>query len=96
LCCHLEGQKIRNAGIDAPETHDHACPEELALGERASERLQELLNAGAITLTSIDRDEDVYGRKLRNAAVNGRDVGDTLISEGLVRPYGGGRRSWCG
>jgi len=27
--------------------------------------------------------------------VDGSDVGDTLISEGLVRAHGGGRRSWC-
>jgi hypothetical protein len=93
---YLEGQKIRIAGIDAPETHDYGCPEELALGERSASRLQELLNGGAVSLSSIDRDEDVYGRKLRNAAVDGRDVGDTLIGEGLAREYAGGRRSWCG
>jgi len=93
---YLEGQKIRIAGIDAPETHDYGCPEELALGDRATERLQQLLNGGAVTLSSIDRDEDVYGRKLREVAVDGNDVGDTLISEGLVRAYGGRRRSWCG
>ena len=58
--------------------------------------MQQLLNGGAVTLSSIDRDEDVYGRKLREVAVDGSDVGDTLISEGLARAYGGGRRSWCG
>ena len=66
------------------------------MGERAASRLQELLNGGAVSLSNIDRDEDVYGRKLRNAAVDGRDVGDTLIGEGLAREYAGGRRSWCG
>ncbi len=92
---YLQGRKIRMAGIDAPETHDYGCAEELALGEQAAERLRGLLNAGPVTLSSIDRDEDVYGRKLRNAAVNGRDAGETLISEGLAREYAGGRRSWC-
>ncbi len=92
---YLEGQKIRIAGIDAPETHDYSCPEELALGEKAAARLEQLLNSGAVSLSSIDRDEDKYGRKLRNAAVNGSDVGDTLVSEGLARAYAGGRRSWC-
>ena len=94
---YLNGDKIRIAGIDAPETHDYACPSELDRGERAASRLQGLLNSGgAVTLTSIDRDEDKYGRKLRNVAVDGTDVGDTLIGEGLVRAYGDGRRSWCG
>ncbi len=55
----------------------------------------QLLNSGTVSLSSIDRDEDVYGRKLRNASVNGSDVGDTLIGEGLARAYAGGRRSWC-
>ncbi len=94
---YLNGDKIRIAGIDAPETHDYGCASELDRGERAASRLQALLNSGGqVTLTSIDRDEDQYGRKLRNVAVGGADVGDTLIGEGLARAYGGGRRSWCG
>ncbi len=92
---YLGGEKVRIAGIDAPETHDYGCAEELALGDQASARLQQLLNAGAVSLSSIDRDRDRYGRLLRNAAVDGRDVGETLISEGLARPYAGGRRPWC-
>jgi endonuclease YncB( thermonuclease family) len=51
---------------------------------------------GAVTMTSIDRDRDVYGRLLRNVSVNGRDVGATLISAGVARAYAGGRRPWCG
>ena len=52
----LEGQNIRIADIDAPETHEFDCPEEKALGDRATLRLQELVNSGPITLSSIDRD----------------------------------------
>ena len=92
----LLGQNIRIAGIDAPETHEYRCPEEKALGDRTTERLLELVNSGAVTLSSIERDEDRYGRKLRNVAVDGQDVGETLIAEGLAREYAGGRRSWCG
>ena len=32
----------------------------------------------------------------RLIAVNGRDVGQTLIAEGLVRKYGGRKKGWCG
>ena len=92
---YLNGAKIRIAGIDAPETHDYRCQSELELGERAARQLQALLNSGAVTVTSIDRDRDVYGRLLRNVAVDGRDVGDSLISDGLARAYAGGRRPWC-
>lgn len=92
---YLAGAKIRIAGIDAPETHDYRCASELALGEQAAARLRQLVSGGAVTLSSIDRDHDVYGRLLRNVAVDGQDVGDVLVSEGLARPYAGGRRGWC-
>ena len=92
---YLNGEKVRVAGIDAPETHPPRCLEESRLGKAATDRLRELLSSGAVTLTSIDRDADAYGRKLRNVQVNGSDVGEVLIAEGLARPYGSGRRSWC-
>lgn len=92
---YMEGEKIRIADIDAPETHEYRCASELELGNRATERLHELLNSGAITMTSIDRDEDVYGRKLRNVQVNRTDVGEMLIGEGLAHRYVHGKLPWC-
>lgn len=91
----LDGVKIRIADIDAPETHDYRCASEKELGDRATRRLHDLLDSGTIRLQPIDRDEDVYGRKLRIVLVNGRSVGDRLVSEGLARYYGHGRRPWC-
>lgn len=91
----IGGQKVRIADIDAPETHDYRCRSELELGERAARRLQQLLNSGAVTMTSIDRDRDSYGRLLRNVRVGGQDVGEALVSDGLARWYRGGRRPWC-
>ncbi len=88
--------KVRIANIDAPETHPPRCAAEARLGDVATHRLRDLLNSGEITLSSIDRDEDIYGRKLRNVSVGGADVGATLIGAGLARDYAGGRRSWCG
>ncbi|MEO8175455.1 MAG: thermonuclease family protein [Sphingomicrobium sp.] len=91
----LGGQKIRVADIDAPETHGPRCPAEQELGDRATQRLRQLLNGGAVSLQAIDRDIDRYGRKLRIVLVDGRSVGDILVDEGLARPYAGGRRPWC-
>lgn len=91
----LEGQNIRIADIDAPETHEFGCAEEKALGDRATQRLKELVSSGPVTLQAIDRDADRYGRKLRLVMVNGTSVGDTLVSEGLARYYDGGKRPWC-
>jgi endonuclease YncB( thermonuclease family) len=92
---YIGGQKVRIAGIDAPETHDYDCAAELALGDEASAKLQAMLNSGAVTMTLIDRDRDVYGRLLRDVQVNGADVGAAMVSAGVARVYGGGRRSWC-
>ena len=91
----MEGQNIRIADVDAPETHEPRCAEERALGDRATVRLQQLLNSGEVSLAKVDRDMDVYGRKLRIVEVNGSSVGDTLVGEGLARRYAGGRRPWC-
>lgn len=93
---YLDGEKIRIADIDTPETHPPRCAEEAELGERASLRLRALLNQGDFTLATIDRDEDRYGRKLRTVMRGGESLGDVLVSEGLARPYAGGRRPWCG
>ena len=91
----LQGQKIRIADIDAPETHDPRCSSERALGDRATLRLQELLNKGTVTIESVDRNRDRYGRLLRIVLVYGESVGDVLVREGLARPYAGHRRPWC-
>ena len=91
----IEGMKVRVADIDAPETHDYKCASEKALGDRATARLRQLVNSGSVTLTSLGRDEDRYGRKLRIVMVDGESVGETLVGEGLARWYEGGRRPWC-
>lgn len=91
----IDGEKIRVADIDAPETHPSRCAEEARLGNAATDRLQALLNAGPVTLVSIDRDTDRYGRKLRVVERGGVSLGDMLVNEGLARPWEGRRRPWC-
>ena len=91
----FQGQKIRIADIDTPETHPPRCAEEARLGEAATQRLQALLNAGPFTLENIDRDTDGYGRALRTVSRDGASLGGVLVDEGLARWYGGGRQPWC-
>ena len=91
------GARIRLEGIDAPETHEPKCASEAARGRQATRRLLQLINAGPFQLVRTgDRDEDRYGRKLRTITRAGRSLSDTLIAEGLARPWDGARRSWCG
>jgi micrococcal nuclease len=90
------GVKIRLVDIDAPETYESKCSSELALGQRATDRFLELLNAGPFEVVyKGGQDEDRYGRKLRVIERKGRSLGDDLVAEGLARRWDGTRRSWC-
>jgi micrococcal nuclease len=91
----LDGQKVRIADINTPETHSPACPAERALGEAATRRLAALLNAGAFELVPAGRDRDRHGRLLRVVTRGGRSLGDRLVAEGLAEPWQGRRGSWC-
>lgn len=90
----LNGERVRVAGIDAPETHPSRCPQEAALGAAATQKLAELLRGGTLWVSGerIDR----YGRSVRTVRVNGEDVADAMIGSGLARSYDGKQRqSWC-
>ena len=89
-------KRHRLIGFDTPETYRARCKEELRLGQRAKARLEQLVEEhGGISLQSKSR-RDKYGRILSVASINGADVAQILISEGLARPYSGGKRSpWC-
>lgn len=93
----LDGTKIRVADIDAPETHPPRCTVEANLGTRATQRLQELVNAGPFVVRQAQdgRDEDRYGRKLRVLERDSQSLGAVLVSEGLARRWTGHREPWC-
>jgi endonuclease YncB( thermonuclease family) len=91
----VDGVKIRVADIDAPETHPPRCGYEAQLGDRATRRLLELVNAGGFELTTIDRNTDRYGRELRRLIRNGQSLGEQLVLEGLARRWDGARHPWC-
>lgn len=93
----LRGEKVRVADIDTPETQQgqFKCPAEKALGDRATRRFIELLNAGPFELRAWQRDRDRAGRKLRVVVRDGRSLGDQLVGEGLARTWEGRREPWC-
>jgi micrococcal nuclease len=91
----LEGQKIRIADINTPETHQAACAGERILGEAAAQRLVALLNQGPFQLRAGSRDRDRYGRLLRVVVREGRSLGDRLVSERLAERWSGARGDWC-
>ncbi len=91
----LNGEKVRIADINAPETHEAGCAAERALGQRAALRLVSLLRGGPIELEVRGRSTDRYGRALRIVKRGGRSLGDQLVAEGLAEPWRGKRSDWC-
>ncbi|MGB3469859.1 MAG: thermonuclease family protein [Erythrobacter sp.] len=95
------GEKIRLVGFDTPEVSRPECANEAALGERATRRLQDLLNAGAFSLAPNPdgRARDYFGRSLMVVQRGGANLGEVLISEGLAERRDGRRGGrvnvWC-
>lgn len=92
----LNGEKVRLADINAPETQGAQCAEEAELGEAAKRRLAALLGEGRFQLEGGARDRDRYGRLLRVVRRDGRSLGAVLVAEGLAEPWRGRRSDWCG
>jgi endonuclease YncB( thermonuclease family) len=91
----LQGEKVRIADINAPETHGARCAFEQALGDAATRRLIALLNAGPFNLAPHARNRDRYGRLLRVVVRHGHSLGAQLVNEGLAEPWRGRRSGWC-
>ena len=93
---NLAGQSIRLVGFDTPETYRAECASERRLGDAATDRLRDLLaRASSAQLAYLPR-RDQYGRDLARLMLDGQDVADIMVGEGLGRRYTGGhRQSWC-
>lgn len=90
------GQSIRLLGFDTPETYYADCPAEKARGDAATARLRQLIRGAGSLQLFLRNERDRYGRGLGRLLVDGHDVGEVLISEGLARRYNGGQRGgWC-
>lgn len=86
----------RLVNIDTPETGSRArCAAERALGNRATEAARSLFaRARQLELRPTGR-LDRYGRTIAFVLIDGRDMGETLIADGLARPWRGRREPWC-
>ena len=108
----VQGETFRLVGFDTPETGRRSrCAYESDLGDRASQRLRDLIgSAASIELTPLPcacppgtqgTSQCNYGRSCGTLRANGRDVGGILISEGLASSYSCGptgcprRGQWC-
>lgn len=87
---HSEAVRIFN--VDAPEIEGQ-CAYESRLALQSKIRLAELLEGRRVEI--LRQGTDRYGRTLAAIRVEGRDVGDILVSEGLARTWAGRREPWC-
>tara|TARA_R110002126_G_scaffold198959_2_gene346537 strand:+ start:17023 stop:17379 length:357 start_codon:yes stop_codon:yes gene_type:complete len=91
----LDGVNLRLQAYDTPEPYNDICggAAEVALAKRASARLLQLLNSNSFTVETAGSDR--YGRTLATIRIQGQDVGDILIAEGLARRWPDGKEFWC-
>lgn len=85
-------ERVRLANIDAPEIGGR-CEAETDLAQQSRCRLADLLRGNRVTLVRLDSDR--HDRTLAALSVDGVDVGEILVSEGLARVWQGCRGPWC-
>lgn len=107
-----DGTPVRLLGFNTPEKFEPMCAREAELGNRASERLKQLVSSGTSTVTQVacacapgtqGTKRCNFGRSCGILRVDGKDVSQTLIAEGLAVSFPCGRtqcprlpRPWCG
>ncbi|PWK76280.1 thermonuclease family protein [Aminobacter sp. AP02] len=87
---------IRIRGIDAPEMKAR-CQSERDAAHAARAALARLMAEGPVSLSNIGGAK-YYGRVLADVSTEaGEAIAATMLENGLVRTYGGGKRAgWCG
>ena len=88
---------LRVLGVDTPEKGSTAkCPEEKALGIKASNFTKELLARRKTTQVVIQEWDKYGGRVLGDVIFDGQSLRQLLLDNGYARPYDGGKKSsWC-
>lgn len=92
----LNGVNLRLRNFDTPESRSNICGSftEIDLARKATLRLQDLLNSSVWTIETFGID-GTGNRRLATIEINGRDVGEILIDEGLARRWPDGDEFWC-
>jgi len=102
---------VRLVGFNAPETRRAQCNAERALGDRATDRLRDLVRSSKLDFEFVacacppgaeGTPSCNYGRRCGVLKADGRDVAAILISERLAVPFVCGQtrcpptpKPWC-
>ena len=87
-----QAEAVRIFNIDAPEIEGQ-CGYESDLALQAKTRLADLLHGRRVEI--LRQGTDRFSRTLAAIRVEGHDVGDVLVDEGLARTWAGRREPWC-
>ena len=96
----INGQRVRLAGWDSPETGNAArCRIEHELGLRAEAQARLLVSTGQSAILQL-MGEDQYQREVARIWLDGTDIGKMLNVDGLALPIhkdeASGKADWCG
>ena len=86
------GLIVRLAGVHAPH-HDASCEQEALLGTQAKDLIHEYLSSAVhIQLKHYSkRGKEMSGRLI----VDGQDLSELLVDQGLANPLRGKKKDWC-
>ncbi|TPG18765.1 thermonuclease family protein [Sphingomonas koreensis] len=91
------GERIRIAGIDAPETRvgQSKCQNEITLGTAATAQARALLDDRTVTIVRVGRS---YNRTVARVSLDGQDLATVLVRIGVARrwPRWSAKPDWCG
>lgn len=84
----VKGQAVRLFGIDTPEA-DQTCLTEqrvaYACGDVATAAIRQIIGRNAVICQGVEFDR--YDRLVARCAVNGKDIGATLVASGYAMAY---------
>jgi endonuclease YncB( thermonuclease family) len=87
---------VRLVGFNAPETRRSKCDSERELGDKATRRVRDLVRDGQLDFVAVACACKAgmegtrfcnYGRSCGTLKAACKDVGETLIAEGLAVPF---------
>lgn len=92
----LRGEAVRISDIRAPDRYTALCPAESMLAWKSAERLRDLLNAGPFELVEETSHDGGYVDEVQRIAMrDGNSIGQTLLAEGLAKPWSDEEPDWC-
>ena len=91
-----EDTKIRLLELDTPEISKPKCDQELQLGLKARDYLNNLIMSASSIAFRTDYKKDYFGRILTYLIIDGEDVSDKIVTNNLGVVYDrNNKKDWC-